>query len=115
MERFHVRKAAHDIGLPLKHLQWLEDNWPVWEEFYKIAEVVRAKQHRERFGAFAVINVMRWNRMVSEQGGQFKISNGCAPVLARLYNKVTGTDFFELRPAPSLEPVEVTVNLGIMR
>ena len=104
MEHFHVRKAALDLGLPLKHRLWLEDNWAIWDEFYKIAEVVRAKQHRERFGAFAVINVMRWNRMVSDQTDKrFKISNSCAPVLARLYNKVTGVGFFELRPAKTLE------------
>lgn len=110
-----VRAAAHKLQLPLKNLQWREDNWEVWDEFNKIAEVVRARPGRERFGAFAVINVMRWNRMVAESRGPFKISNGCAPVLARLYNTVHGVEFFELRPAPSLDRVEMSVNVNIVR
>lgn len=114
--RMVVRAAAHKLQLPLKHVQWLEDNWEIWDEFCKIAEVVRVKSGRERFGAFAVINVLRWNRMLSDKTDKrFKISNGCAPVLARLYNMVYSVDLFELRPAPTLEEKEVKVNLAIMR
>lgn len=103
MNHQEALNAANVMGFPTKTIRWLTGNWDIWDEFYKIADTVRVKGGRTRFGAFAIINVIRWNRINRDKvNTRFKISNECAAPMARLYNFISGTDFFKTKPAPSL-------------
>lgn len=77
---------------------WLLKNPQVWLEFYRAAERIR-RSGRPRYGAKAITEWMRFETAVRDAGVQFKINNNHVSGLARLYNVVSGTDYFETRAA----------------
>lgn len=63
---------------------WLYSNYPLWVAFVdKTREMSRFKK-RPRFGAKAIIEIIRWDTMVHERDITFKVNNNHAPDLARL-------------------------------
>lgn len=77
---------------------WLEANWPIWERFCGIADAVW-NTGRRHYSARTIVEVMRHETALSEQGGMFKINNNFAPDLARLYvmHRPERVAFFETK------------------
>jgi len=75
---------------------WLSENWHVWLKFYDKTEALR-RAGREHYGAKCIYESMRYESAVSDSENTFKLNNNVVSGLARLYNAVTGTDYFETR------------------
>lgn len=75
-----------------------EANPQVYEEFCHLAQLVR-KAGKKRYGAWALLNVIRWNRDISTRGDLFKINNDFVALYARKYLKEHPKEegFFSLR------------------
>lgn len=77
---------------------WLAElsNWRLWVAFYRRAEQLR-QAGRERYGARALVEVIRFDSALADADSLFKINNNITPLLGRLYNAVSGVAFFETR------------------
>lgn len=79
---------------------WNRKNIQIQIEFCKLAD--RARLGRQRFSAWAICNVLRWNRAIETPDGEdFKIPNGFIGFLARRYMELdpeTRGGFFDIRP-----------------
>ena len=62
---------------------WLQCNHHVWEDFEK--KSLDMAQHRKRFSARTIVEVMRWNNDIRQKNPLFKISNNMTPGMARLW------------------------------
>ncbi|MBT8449612.1 MAG: hypothetical protein KJO69_07975 [Gammaproteobacteria bacterium] len=76
--------------------EWLKQNSAVWERFYDLADKMR-RTGRKRYGAKCILEVMRYETDARDAEKTFKLNNNYTSGLARLYNAVTGTDFFGTR------------------
>jgi hypothetical protein len=75
---------------------WLAENQPIWQEFCRLADLMRAK--RPNWSARAVLHVLRWNRALRDASDPlFKINNNWSARMARRYNSERGVDFFRER------------------
>ena len=94
--RTRTMEAAHDIaGAPFE--TWLAANWALWEQFRKLAYQMRMRG-RKYYAARTVIEVMRWHYHLHDQTEQdFKLNNDWTPKMARLYNALVGSEFFQTR------------------
>lgn len=94
--RGRVTALARDIGGE-EFVAWLEANWPIWDRFSKLSDQMRLKG-RKYYAARTVIEVMRWHYHLHDTTDKVFIhNNNWTPKLARLYNAITGTDFFQTR------------------
>lgn len=79
---------------------WVRKNIWIQIEFEKLSD--RARGNRKKFSAWAVCNVLRWNRVIEKPNAEdFKIPNGFIGFLARRYMERGPEDrggFFEIRP-----------------
>lgn len=64
--------------------KWLHDNYHIWLAFIDKCRELARFEDRPRFSAMAIIQVIRWNTMLSEKGKTFKVNNNFTPDLARL-------------------------------
>lgn len=95
-----ARAGEIDITFPA----WLRANYDIWSGFFELAEQMRVK--RSHWSARAVIHVLRWHTAIRDNSQTIlKINNNITPAFGRLYNCVTGTDFFEERASPGEGPV----------
>ncbi|KAA9133486.1 hypothetical protein F3N42_03805 [Marinihelvus fidelis] len=78
--------------------RWLRENEHVWLAFYDAAEQLRAAG-RSHYGAKGIMEVLRFNTALTDAEVTFKLNNNYTSGLARLYNTITQTDFFETRQA----------------
>lgn len=94
------RAIAHIHADPLAFNKvtefWLNKNRSLWLNFYNAAERMR-QSGRRHYGARAIIEYIRFQTLVVDSSATFKINNNYISGLARLYNRVTGTRFFETR------------------
>lgn len=70
----------------------------VYELFVKFTlQVVRAG--RKRYGAFAILNRIRWHVEIETRGDEFKVNNNWSPFYARLFmqDHPQHDGFFETR------------------
>jgi len=77
--------------------EWLRANHPIYAEFERQAMNIAAR--RDRYSARTILEVMRHNSALSENGGHFKLNNNRAPCMARLFS-ITHPEhagFFQLR------------------
>lgn len=89
--------ACADLGFPSGFVAWLRMNWPIWDEFVKLADQMRLKG-RAYYSARAVIHVLRWHRHLKDATTEeFKINNNQSARMARLYNALLGREFFRTR------------------
>lgn len=63
---------------------WLRSNYQIWDGFLNRAVEAFYLKHTHRFGAKAIMEVMRWESLITEKDKTFKINNNRAPDLARL-------------------------------
>jgi hypothetical protein len=94
--KLDVMDAAVAMGLRDDFLTWLDDNWAIWCEFCQLAALARSKG-RARWSARAILHVLRWNRMLRDSGGVWKVNNNWSAPMSRLYNHLAGFDFFQER------------------
>lgn len=85
-------------------------------EFYQLFvrfSVEAANAGRKRFGAFAVINRIRWYTMVETRGDTYKVNNNWAPFYARLFEHEfpEHEGLFEMRQALA-DQMDLTVEIG---
>jgi hypothetical protein len=66
--------------------EWLLANGHIWSAFAARADAVwnRGRRH---YSARTIIEVLRFESMLAEVGGEWKINNNYAPDLARLYRQ----------------------------
>lgn len=76
--------------------KWLMDNLHVWETFYHKTEALR-ERGRKNYGAKCIYESMRFESAIADSEITFKLNNIHVSGLARLYNTVTGGDYFETR------------------
>lgn len=73
---------------------YVRENPAIWKSFVEYT-LEAARSGRTRFSARTVIERVRWDSMLSENGGgQFKINNDIAPKLARKFMREYGYDGF---------------------
>lgn len=77
--------------------EWLRANHPIYAEFERQAMNIAAR--RDRYSARTILEVMRHNSALSENGGHFKLNNNRAPCMARLFSIMhpEHAGFFQLR------------------
>ncbi len=75
---------------------WLMKNLNLWDRFYHATERLRMAG-RDRGSAKWVMENLRWNTSVKDSCSTFRLNNNVTSGLARLYNAVTNTEFFEVR------------------
>ena len=76
----------------------LLDNRDAWEAFYEATERLR-RAGRDFYGAKAVWEHLRYQSAVQDDDIVFKLNNNLVSGFARMYNAVSGIDFFETRRA----------------
>lgn len=77
---------------------WLVDNWHVWREFRRQAELIRARGYTH-YSARTIIHFLRHHSALAEvSNAGWKLNDHWSADLGRLYMDVTGLhDFFETR------------------
>lgn len=91
--------ASLRAGLPAEFREWLRLNWPIWDEFVKLADLMR-NRGRAYYSARAVLHVLRWHRHLQDPTDEdFKINNRWSAPMARTYNRMLGVEFFRERDA----------------
>lgn len=82
--RLTLREKYDDGTYPRDFWPWLDKNRHIFDAF--VATSLKAQELGfPRWGAFAVINIMRWETALRESHqNRVKISNNSAPGLARL-------------------------------
>lgn len=88
---------AQALGLSASFREWLPLNWPIWFEFVRLADQMRLRG-RTYYSARAVLHVLRWHRHLKDSTEpDLKINNNRSAEMARLYNALSGLDFFRTR------------------
>jgi len=87
---------ADPLGFSFVTEGWLLKNRELWLEFYQASERIRLSG-RQRYGAKAITEWMRFETALRDSSVVFKINNNHVSGLARLYNRVSGVDYFETR------------------
>lgn len=98
-ERAYRVIAFSPIGhFSYSFLDYIADNWHVYEQFEKIAFDLISRGYKKA-GAKMIIEVIRWQRMTAETNSTFKINNSRAPDLSRLFHLLNPqhADFFNER------------------
>lgn len=89
----HVRA----LGMPDEFREWMEQNWPIWDEFVKLSDQMR-KRGRAYYSARAVLHVLRWHRALNDPTeAEYKINNNRSAAMARVYNAMRNIEFFRTR------------------
>lgn len=65
-------------------VSWLGKNPAIWQGFVNKAVTAWLGSHKSRFGAKAIIEILRWESFVSDRDITFKINNNYASDMARL-------------------------------
>lgn len=77
---------------------WLLDNWPLWVAFYELSnQVIRiltARKRPLRWGSKAAVEILRFWSHAEDTSKDFKIKNDCTCLLGRLFNDVSGINFY---------------------
>lgn len=90
-------RSSREAGLGREFRDWLHENWAIWDEFVKLADLMRNKG-RAYYSARAVLHVLRWHRHLQDPTDQaFKINNRWSAPMARTYNRMIGSEFFRER------------------
>lgn len=76
--------------------EWLEQWWPVWCDFFRLTNVMRT-EGRGHYSARRVLFVLRWRRALDASCDSPVVPSRISSHMARLYNAVTGLEFFKLR------------------
>lgn len=95
----HARalEASRAAGLDDAYRDWMESNWPIWDGFCKLADLMRLKG-RTYYSARAVLHVLRWERALNDPTDRdFKINNKWSARMARTYNAMHNLNFFQER------------------
>lgn len=66
-------------------IDWLRDNFHVWQAFVQEAMRIHAKGFKH-YSARTIIHVLRHHSALHEVGGEWKINNNYSPYLARLFD-----------------------------
>lgn len=77
-----VHASAYDYSDDF--LAWLYKNHAIWQGFANKALMAHSGGHKHRFGAKAILEILRWESFLTDAEKTFKINNNRAPDLARL-------------------------------
>lgn len=80
-EQEYIR--LHQDEYPDGFFRWLQENRHIWKDFEQKA--LEMAQHRERYSARTIVEVMRWHSDLREKRPLFKLSNNMTPGMARLW------------------------------
>lgn len=82
-EQLFLLAASHP-DIPQSFLDWLTDNFPIWERFE--AESLRViRSGRSHYSAYTIKEFIRHETLLQETDGEFKLNNNLTPSLARLF------------------------------
>lgn len=96
--RERTLRAIREAGAGWEFRVWVFDNWAIWAEFCKLADLMRTKG-RAYYSARAVLHVLRWHKHLEDVNCTFKINNRWSAPMARTYNAMHGVEFFRTREA----------------
>lgn len=97
----HLAENPEEFRADFSH--WVAENWELWLTFARYAD--RMRRRREHYSADAVLHAIRFETDLADTTEhRWKVNNNLSADLARLYNRVTASDFFRLRERPSLPP-----------
>jgi len=87
MNHMHVLNIAQKIEtlLTKEFLDWLPENFHVWDAFCEQAFSVRNLGFKH-YSARTIIHFLRHYSAVTEKSGPWKINNNYSPYLARLFD-----------------------------
>ena len=88
--------VLHDLGFDRWSRDWMRDNWKIWCVFHRRATQMQ-QSGRDYYSARTIAEAIRWETDLRETNSVFKVNNDIIPKLARLYNHLTGSEFFRLR------------------
>jgi hypothetical protein len=74
---------------------WLRRNWKIYESFHNKGKQMMCQ--REHYSARTLVEVIRWHTDLQEADQLFKINNNVTPDMARMFNRITKTEFFRER------------------
>lgn len=74
---------------------WLRENFDLYLNFERRSDEMR--NLRPRYSARTIVELLRWHSDLQDAEVSFKINNNSTRDMARLYNRLTGTSFFEER------------------
>lgn len=90
--------AFNFTGYRPEFVQWMNENPTIWERFQREANRIwnRGRRH---YSARTIVEYIRHETSLYEQGGDFKINNNMTPDLARFYLELhpERAELFELR------------------
>lgn len=96
-EQLFLLAASHP-DIPHSFIEWLEENFPIWERFE--AESLRViNSGRTHYSAYTIREYIRHETLLQEADSEFKLNNNHTPHLARLFALVhpKHSGFFEFR------------------
>lgn len=63
---------------------WLRKNRELFDLFWRLAEGLLTKGHRQRYGAKAIVEAMRWHNAQADGNSTFKLNNNRTAMMSRL-------------------------------
>jgi len=79
-----LKMGASDYDYSTSFISWLGKNPAIWQMFTQKALYAFRGDHKQRFGAKAILEILRWESFVSDSDITFKINNNYASDMARL-------------------------------
>jgi hypothetical protein len=110
MKRARWLNLLTDVGVPSgtarQFLDWHEQNPDVWREF-EILALELIDSGRKRYGAKAILEVVRFNKTVKTKS-EFSVNNNYSAYYARIFaiKYPQHSDFFEQRKIKGLSDKE---------
>ena len=77
-----IERSEYDYSCGF--ILWLGNNPLIWQGFANKALKAHSGGHKHRFGAKAILEILRWESVKNDSEKTFKINNNRAPDLARL-------------------------------
>jgi len=98
LEEMQAVLSAADPDLVKKFHRYHQANPHIFDDFRRLAGEMR-KTGRQKYGAWVIVQRIRWDRDISSVGDVFKINNDYIALYARLliYKEPDYAGFFELR------------------
>jgi len=96
-----VQEIARNSGNDYSEnfMSWLGKNPDIWQGFVNKTLIAKRHSHKGRFGARAILEMLRWDTMISDTDKMFKINNTYCADLSRLVMACTPEleGYFETR------------------
>lgn len=79
--------------------RWLHNNEHVLQAFEKYAIELKRRGNREYYSIMCIMQRLRWDSLLRQEGGKWKLNNNYCPVIARILMALNAElrNMFQLR------------------